>query len=69
VLYGIGANRCERLGDLWTGCGKAGVDKELTVTTGEDRDISAGAHEDADVAAEDIDSDGSGGGCLPRCFD
>jgi hypothetical protein len=33
VLDRIGADGCKRVGDLWTGAGKASIDEELTVAT------------------------------------
>src|SRR5260370_42124177 len=69
VLDRIGANRCKRLGNPWTRAGKAGINEELIVATGKDRNISTSAHEDAYVAAEVLHSDGSGRRCFPGCFD
>jgi hypothetical protein len=68
VPDGIGAKRRKRVIDLWTGAGKASVDEELTVATGEDRDISASAHQDAYVAPKFLDSDGAGCGSFPGCL-
>jgi len=66
VLDGIGANRCKRVADLRTCSGKPGVDKELTVPTREDSNISTGAHEDTYVAAELLEVYSSDCRCFSR---
>ena len=50
--------------NLWTRTRKTGVDKQLTVAPGKDGDISASAHEDANVAAEFLGGDCSGCCCF-----
>jgi hypothetical protein len=68
VLDRVGVDWCKGGCNLWTRTRKTGVDKQLTVAAGKDGDISASAHEDAYVAAEFLDDDGSGCCCFSRCL-
>jgi hypothetical protein len=51
---------------LWTRTRKTSVDEQLTVSTGEDRDISTRPQQNAYVAAELLDRN-SIRGCCPSC--
>src|SRR6266550_3505185 len=69
VLDRIGTNPGESVGDLGVCTRKTSIDEKFSVATGEDGDISAGAHEDADVATQRLD--GNGSACsffLSRCL-
>ena len=57
MFDGIGAERREGVGDCGFGAGESCVDEEFAVMTGEDGDVAAGAHEDADIAPEMLDGD------------
>ena len=57
LLDGIGADRSESLGKLRTRTGEACIDQQLSVRTWQNRDISTGAHQDADVAAQFLNGD------------
>src|SRR5215469_13820406 len=68
VLDRIGTNRGQRVSNFWTRTGKAGIGQQLTVPTGENRDISTGPHQNVYVAAEFLDRDGAGGGRSACCL-
>src|SRR5215472_4895292 len=61
----VGTNRGQRIDNSWTRTGKAGVNQHLTVSTWKDGDISAGAHEDAHVAAKFLNRECTRCGCPP----
>src|SRR5215470_15451394 len=57
VLDWIGANARESFGNLRTSTCKSGIDEELTVSAGEDSDISTSTHENVYVPAQPLDDD------------
>jgi hypothetical protein len=64
VLDGLGTNPGERVSNLWASTGKAGIDQQLTVSTGQNRDVPTGPQQNAYIAAELLDRDFIGCGCL-----
>src|SRR5215471_20700759 len=68
VLDGLGTNPGESVSDLWASTGKAGIDQQLTVSTGKNRDVPTAAQQNAYIAAELLDRDFIGGVCPSCCF-
>src|SRR5438128_2129964 len=59
VCNRVGTNPGESVGDLGACTRKTGVDEKFSVAAWEDGDISAGAHENADVSTQRLHGDGS----------
>ena len=57
MLDRIGADGCERITDFWTRTDITGVNKKLTVTTGQNGNVSSRTRKDAYVAAKFLDCD------------
>ena len=66
LLDGIGVDACDGLLDVWTGGDDFGINQQLSVRAGENRDISTSAQKDADVAAKVLNRDFRCGGFLER---
>jgi hypothetical protein len=48
----IGVEAVGRLEDSWTRCRNTSIDEDLAIAAGQDRNVTAGALEDADAAAQ-----------------
>jgi len=68
VLDGLGTNPGQSVSNLWASTGKSGIDQQLTVSTGKNRDVPTAAQQNAYIAAELLDRDFIGGGCPSCCL-
>src|SRR5215510_12275227 len=68
VLDGLGTNPGESVGNLWASTGKTGIDQQLTVSTGKNRDVPTGPQQNAYIGAELLDRDFIGCGCPSGCL-
>jgi hypothetical protein len=66
VLNWIGANARKSFVNFRTSTRKSGIDEELTVSAGEDSDISTSTHQNAYVPAQPLDGDSGACRRIPR---